>query len=328
MKAIVYTQYGPPDVLHLKDIQKPTPKDNEVLIKVHASSVNAAEPHVVRGEPFLVRLMIGGIFKPSKTIPGADVAGVIEAVGNDVKQFKVGDAVFGDLSSAGWGAYAEYVCAPENILVMKPTNITFEQAASVPLAGISALQGLRDAGKIQAGQKVLVNGASGGVGMFAVQIAKALGAEVTAVCSTRKMDMVRSIGADHVIDYTQGDFLNHGRQYDLILDAAAFRPFTDYARALTRQGIYVLVGGSTSLLFRTMLMAPIVSMRSTQKFKMLMANPSQKDLVFMKELLEAGKVIPVIDRCYGLAETPDAMRYLEDRKVQGKVVITMAHSPA
>ncbi len=222
MKAMVYTQYGSPsDVLRLKDIEKPTPKDDEILIKVQASSINSAELHLIKADPFLARLGTG-FLKPTKTIPGADIAGRIEAVGKDVKQFKVGDDVFGDLSGCGWGAFAESVCANENALLLKPTNMTFEQAAAVPLAGVTALQGLRNKGLIKSGQKVLINGASGGVGSFAVQIAKSFGAEVTGVCSTKKVAMVRSIGADHIIDYTQEDITRSGQHYDLILDAAAY----------------------------------------------------------------------------------------------------------
>jgi 2-desacetyl-2-hydroxyethyl bacteriochlorophyllide A dehydrogenase len=325
MKAIVYTEYGPPDVLQLKEVEKPTPKEDEVLIKVHASSINAAESHLIRADPFLVRLSTG-LLKPDKTIPGADVSGRVEAVGRDVTQFKPGDEVFGDLSGCGWGAFAEYVCAAENALVLKPTNITFEQAAAVPLAAVTALQGLRDKGHIQSGQKVLINGASGGVGSFAVQIAKSFGAEVTGVCSTKKVDMVRSLGADHVIDYTQEDVTQNAQHYDLILDAAAYRSFSDYKRALSSRGIYVLAGGSTTHLFRTMLLGSLMSRSEGQTFATLMAGPNQKDLGFMKELLEAGKVTPVIDKRYPLSETADALRYVEDRHVQGKVVITVAHN--
>ena len=323
MKAIVYTHYGAPsDVLHFKEVERPTPSDNEVLIKVHAASINAAEWHLVRADPFLARFATG-LLKPKNTIPGADVAGRVEAVGRSVTLFRPGDEVFGDVSACGWGAFAEYVCADEHALALKPANMTFEQAAAVPLAGVTALQGLRDKGRIQPGHKVLINGASGGVGMFAVQIAKSFGAEVTGVCSTKKVDMVRSLGADHVIDYTQADFAQNGQQYDLILDAAAYRSFLDYRRALSPNGRYVLVGGSTPRLFQTMILGPLVSMLGSKTFASLMARPNQQDLVFMKELLEAGKVTPVIDRCYPLSETATALRYLEERHVQGKVVIAI-----
>jgi NADPH:quinone reductase-like Zn-dependent oxidoreductase len=321
MKAIVYTQYGSPsDVLRLKEVEKPTPSDDDVLIKVQASSINSAELHLIRADPFLVR-MSTGLLKPTKTIPGADVAGRVEAVGREVNQFKPGDEVFGDLSGCGWGAFAEYVCANENALLLKPTNMTFEQAAAVPLAGVTALQGLRNKGQIKSGQKVLINGASGGVGSFAVQIAKSFGAEVTGVCSTKKVEMVRSIGADHVIDYTQEDVTQSGQHYDLILDAAAYRPFSLYKRVLSPRGIYVFAGGSTSGLFRTMLLGSLMSKREGQTFVTLMAGPNLKDLGFMKELLETGKVTPVIDKYYPLSEAAAALQYVEERLVQGKVVI-------
>lgn len=326
MKAMVYTQYGSPsDVLRLNEVEKPTPKDDEVLIKVLVSSINSAELHLIKADPFLVR-MSTGLLKPTKTIPGADVAGRVEAVGKDVRQFKPGDEVFGDLSGCGWGAFAEYVCANENAILLKPTNMTFEQAAAVPLAGVTALQGLRNKGQIKSGQKVLINGASGGVGSFAVQIAKSFGAEVTGVCSTKKMDMVRSMGADNVIDYTQVDVTQSGQYYDLILDAAAYRPFSVYKRILSSRGIYVFAGGTTSGLFRTMLQGSMMSKSEGQTFVTLMAGPNLDDLGCMKELLETGKVTPVIDRCYPLSEAVAALQYVEERHVQGKVVITVAHN--
>jgi NADPH:quinone reductase-like Zn-dependent oxidoreductase len=257
MKAIVYTEYGPPDVLQLKEVEKPTPKDNEVLIKVHAASVNYSDWAFVRGEPFMVRLMGSGLLKPKNTILGADIAGRVEAVGRSVKQFQPGDEVFGDLSECGWGGFAEYVSVPENALTLKPANMTFEEAAAVPQAALVALQGLRDKGQIQPGQKVLINGASGGIGTFAVQIAKSFGAEVTGVCSTRNLDMVRSIGADHVIDYTQEDFTQNGQRYDLILAAGGYRSIFDYKRALSPKGIYVSTGGSMAQTFQAMLLGPV-----------------------------------------------------------------------
>lgn len=324
MQAIVYTQYGPPEVLQLKEVPKPTPKDNQVLIKVHASSINAAEIHIVKGTPFIVRLMAGGIFKPSKTIPGADVAGRVEAVGRDVKRFKPGDEVFGDLSEDGWGAFAEYACAREDALVLKPKNVSFESAAAVPLAGVTALQALRDTGKIQAGQKVLINGASGGVGTFAVQIAKGFGAEVTGVCSTPKVELVRSIGADHVIDYKQTDITQQAQRYDLILDNAAYHAFHDYRRLLTPTGIYMVVGGSTTRLFQTMLQGPLASKRDGQRFTTVMAKPGSADLAILKDLIEAGTVTPVVDRCFPLRETAEAFRYFQDGNTKGKVVISIA----
>jgi len=326
MKAIVNTEYGSPDVLQLKEVAKPAPKDNEVLIKVHAASVNAADWHLLRADPFLVRLMVGGLLRPKITILGADVAGRVEAVGRNVIEFQPGDEVFGDISACGWGGFAEYVCALENALVLKPANMTFEQAAAVPLAGVTALQGLRDKGQIRPGQKVLINGASGGVGTFAVQIARSFGAEVTAVCSTRNVDAVRAMGADHVIDYTQEDFTKNGQHYDLILAANGYHPISDYKRALSPNGFYVMAGGSMPQMFQAMLLGPWISMTGGRKMGNFLARPNKKDLTFMKELLEAGKVKPVIDRCYPLSEVAGAMRYIEEGHARGKVVITVEHN--
>lgn len=325
MKAVVYTEYGSPDVLHLQEVKKPTPKDNEVLVKVHAASVNAADWRLMRADPFLVRLMSGGLLKPKHTILGADVAGRVEAIGTSVTQFQPGDEVFGDLSNYGLGGFAEYVCASEDAFALKPVNMTFEQAAAVPLAGVTALQGLRDKGKVQSGQKVLINGASGGVGTFAVQIAKSFGAEVTAVCSATKVEMVRSIGADHVIDYTREDFTQNGRHYDLILAANGYHPISDYKRVLSSNGIYVMVGGSMAQLFQALLLGPWMSMTGGKKMGALTAKANQRDLVFMTQLLEAGKVVPVIDRCYSLSELPEAIRYVEEGHAIGKVVIDVEH---
>ncbi|MBI1820084.1 MAG: NAD(P)-dependent alcohol dehydrogenase [Nitrospirae bacterium] len=325
MKAIVYTKYGPPDVLELKEVEKPTPKDNEVLVKVRAASVNAADWRLMRADPFLARLY-SGLLKPTKfQILGADIAGRVEAVGKNVGQFQLGDDVFGDIFASGFGGFAEYKCARENELVLKPANISFEEAAAVPLAALTALHGLRDKGQIQTGQKVLINGASGGVGTFAVQIAKYFGAEVTAVCSTGKVDMARSIGADHVIDYTQEDFIKSGRHYDLILAVNGFRSIFDYKRALSPRGIYVMAGGNTAQLFQALLLGPWISMAGSKKMGALTSTPNQKDLLFLKELLESGKIKPVIDRCYLLSEVPEALRYLEEGHAQGKVVITVEH---
>jgi len=322
MKAIVYTEYGPPDVLKLEAVEKPTPGDDEILIKVHAAAVNAADWHLLRGDPFLLRLTTG-LLKPKNKILGADVAGRVEAVGKNVKQFQPGDEVFGDLSASGWGGFAEYVCTRENALVLKPARVTFEEAAAVPMAAVTALQGLRDKGQIQPGQKVLINGASGGVGTFAVQIAKSFGAEVTAVCSTGKMDMVRSIGADQVIDYTEEDFTQNGQRYDLILAANGYHPLSDYKRALSPEGIYVMIGGSMAQIFQAMLLGPWMTMTGSQKMGNLLAKPNNQDLLFMGELLEAGKVVPVIDRCYPLSEVADALRYVEEGHARGKVIITV-----
>ena len=325
MKAMTNEKYGPPEVLQLKDVAKPAPKGSEVLVKVHAASVNAADWHLLRGDPFLLRLE-SGLLRPKNKILGADIAGRVEAVGRNVKSFQPGDEVLGDISESGWGGFAEYVCAREDALVSKPANVTFEQAAAVPMAAVTALQGLRDAGQIQPGQKVLINGASGGVGSFAVQIARSFGAEVTAVCSTGKMDMVRSIGADHAIDYTKEDFTQNGKGYDLILGVNGHRSLSDYKRALSPEGMYVCTGGSMAQIFESMLLGPWMSRNGTKKLRnMGVARPSRKDLVVMKELLEAGKVIPVIDRRYPLNETPQALRYLGGGHAIGKVVIAVEY---
>jgi NADPH:quinone reductase-like Zn-dependent oxidoreductase len=326
MKAIVYTKYGSPDVLELKEVAKPAPKDDQVLVKVHAVSVNAADLHLLRADPFLIRLS-SGFLKPKHTILGSDIAGRVEAVGSNVTQFKPGDEVFGDISACGWGGFAEYVCVRENALVLKPTNLSFEQAAAVPMAAVTALQGIRHAGQIRPGQKALINGASGGVGTFAVQLAKSFGAEVTAVCSTRNLETARSIGADHVIDYTKEDFATNGQQYDLILAANGDRSISDYKRALSPKGVYVQTGGSMGQMTQAMIQGPWISMTGSKKMgNMGVAKPNQNDLVFMKELLESGKVKPVIDRCYPLSEVPEALRYLEAGHAKGKVVITVAQN--
>jgi len=322
MKAIVYTKYGPPDVLELKEVENPTFRDNEVFVKVYAASVNAADWHLMRADPFLARFM-SGLIKPKFNILGADIAGVVEAVGRNVKEFKPGDEVFGDLFACGLGGFAEYACATENALVLKPANLSFEEAAAVPLAAITALQALRDKGQIQPGEKVLINGASGGVGTFAVQIAKSFGAEVTAVCSTGKLEMVRSLGADYVIDYTKEDFTKNGQHFDLIIAANGYHPISDYKRALSPGGIYVMTGGSVAQLFEAMFQGSWISMTGSKKMGNLTMKSNQKDLIFMKGLLEAGKVIPVIDRYYPLSEVADAIRYLEEGHAKGKVVITM-----
>ena len=322
MQAIVYHSYGSPDELKLEEVQKPVPQDDEILVKVVAASAAAGDWRLLRADPFLARFMYG-LFTPKYKILGSAVAGRVEAVGRNVTQFQPGDEVFGDLSSSGFGGFAEYVAAPEHAFALKPTNLTFEQAATVPVSAVTALQGLRDQGQIQPGQKVLINGASGGVGTFAVQIAKAYGAEVTAVCSTGKMAMVRSLGADHVIDYTQEDFTQNGERYDLILAANGYQPLSAYQRALTPQGIYVMSGGSTAQMFEAMLLGPMRSKKGGQKMGNLLAKPNQKDLIFMKELIEAGKVKPVIDQCFPLRDVADAIRYLEAGHAKGKVVITV-----
>lgn len=323
MKANIYTEYGSPDVIQFNEVEKPTPKDGEVLIKVHAASVNAGDLHYLRGTPWLFRLACG-LLKPKNIFLGADVAGRVEAVGKNVTQFQPGDEVFGDLSASGRGSFAEYVCASETALVLKPANLSFEDAAAVPVAAVTALHGLQSSKPIQPGQTVLINGASGGVGSFAVQIAKVFGAEVTAVCGKRNVGRMRSIGADHVIDYTQEDFTRNGQQYDFILAANGYHPISAYKRALTPNGTYVMTGGATAQMFEAMLLGPLVSMTGNQKMGNVMTKPDQKKLTFMKQLLEDGKVKPMIDRCYSLSEVAEAIRYLEEGHAQGKVVITVA----
>ncbi len=319
MKAIVYTKYGSPDVLQLKDVEKPTPNEDEVLIKIHAASVNAYDWHFLTADIFLIRLMGGGLLKPKDTRLGADMAGRIETVGRNVRQFQPGDEVFGMLK----GAFAEYACAPESSLALKTIHASFDQAAALPMAAITALQGLRDEGQIQAGQKVLINGASGGVGTFAVQIAKSFGTEVTAVCSTRNLEQARSIGADHVIDYTKENFMKSGQQYDLVFAANGYHSLSAYKRTLTPKGIYVMAGGTMAQIFQSMLMGSIMSETHGRKMVGVNAKRSQNDLVFMKELFEAGKVKSVIDRRYPLSEAAEALRYLGEGHARGKIVITM-----
>jgi NADPH:quinone reductase-like Zn-dependent oxidoreductase len=326
MKAIVYREYGSPDVLKLEEVEKPSPKDNEVLVKVVAASANPLDWHIMRADPFLARLD-AGLLKPKNTRLGADIAGRIEALGANVTQFKVGDEVYGagNMGGGGLGCFAEYKCVSENGLVIKPANISFIEAAAVPVAAFTAVQGLRDSGKIQAGQKVLINGASGGVGTYAVQIAKAFGAEVTGVTSTRNLEMVRSIGADHVIDYTKEDFTKKGQQYDIIFDAVGNRSVSDLQRALSPNGRAVVAGfTSLFLLFQAILLGAWVSKRGTKQIGIMpTASSNKKDLLFMNELLETGKVKSVIDRCYPLTETAEAIGYLEKGHAQGKVVITV-----
>ena len=321
MKAICRTEYGSADILELTEIEEPVPKDNGLLLKVFAAAVNPLDWHVLRGEPFLVRLMGFGLLKPKHQILGADMAGRVEAIGKNVTQFKVGDEVFG----SSMGGFAKYACLSENTAAHKPASLTFEQAAAVPVAGITALQALRDHGRLQSGQQVLINGASGGVGTFAVQIAKALGAHVTGVCSGRNVEMVRSIGADHVIDYSKEDFWLGGKEYDLIVDNAVFQSIRKPLRVLKATGIYVGVGGSSSTLsiLQSLIVNPLIARMKGRKVVSFMANVNQADLVFIKELLEAGTVVPVIDRKYPLSETPEAIRYVEKGHARGKVVITV-----
>jgi NADPH:quinone reductase-like Zn-dependent oxidoreductase len=321
MKAIVYSHYGSPEVLRCEEIEKPTPGDNEVLLRVRAAAVNPFDWHVMRGMPYFLRMM-AGLRQPKETRLGVDVAGQVEAAGKNVTSFKAGDEVFGSCR----GALAEYARASESTLVTKPDSVTFEQAAAAPLAAWTALQGLRDEGQIRSGQKVLINGAAGGVGTFAVQIARSFGADVTAVCGTRNVDMVRSIGADRVIDYTREDFTKSGERYDLVLDTVGNHSLLACRRVLIPQGRYVAVGGPSGrwmigFLVRV-IAAPVLSRFVSQKLSIVMARPSQEDLVTVRDLMETGRVTPVIDRRYELSEVPEAIRYLEEGHARGKVVIT------
>jgi NADPH:quinone reductase-like Zn-dependent oxidoreductase len=322
MKAAVYRRYGPPNVIQINEVEKPVPNDNQVLIEVRAASVNPYDWHFMRGTPYLVRI-IAGLRKPKDTRLGVDVAGQVEAVGMNVTQFKPGDKVFGSCR----GAFAEYACASESAVVLKPDNVTFEQAASVPIAAFTALQGLRDKGQVQPGQKVLVNGAGGGVGTFAVQIARSFGADVTGVCSTGKADMVRSIGANRVIDYTQEDFTKSGQRYDVFFDAVGNHSLSACRRVLNLKGIYVGAGGTSDPWMigplTHMIAAFGLSRFGSQKFVGLLARNRQDDLKTMRELVESGKVIPVIDRRYRLSEVPEAIGYLEEGHARGKVVISL-----
>jgi len=320
MKAIIYTKYGTPDVLELKEVSKPTPKDDEVLIKVHAVSINDWDWGLLQGIPFTNRLF-SGLLKPKKKILGSDIAGRIEAVGKNVEQFQPGDEVYGDLTG-NWGGFAEFVCARENALALKPASMTFDEAAAIPQAAMLALQGLRDKGQIRQGQKLLINGAGGGVGTFAVQIAKLYGVEVTGVDSSGKLDMLRSMGFDQVIDYTQEDFTKSGQCYDLILDVKTSRSIFAYMRALSPNGIYVTVGGSMARIFQALFLGPWISMFSHKSVRIVTLKPN-KDLAYMNELFEAGKVKPVIDGPYKLSEVPEAIRYFGQGNHKGKIVITL-----
>ncbi|MEM1501923.1 NAD(P)-dependent alcohol dehydrogenase [Domibacillus sp. 8LH] len=318
----MYTAYGPPDVLQVKEVEKPVPRDNEVLVKVRAASLNYGNLVLLKGEPLPARLAFG-LFKPKYTIPGGDIAGKIEATGKEVQQFQPGEEVFADLSGSGWGGFAEYVCVPETALVHKPANLSFEEAAAVPMAAVTALQGLRNKGGIQPGQKVLIHGASGGVGTFAVQIAKAFGAEVTGVCSTRNVDILRSLGADHVIDYTKENLFHKKQEYDLILGVNGYQPMSVYKRALRPKGTFVHVGGSSVQLTQAMLLGPWISVTAKKKMGSMLQRANQKDLIYIKELAEADKVKPVIDRRYTLSEVAEAFRYFGEGHAQGKVVLTV-----
>lgn len=322
MKAIVYTKYGSTDVLELKEIEKPSPKDNEVLIKIRAASINSWDWDMLTGKPLEYRLF-SGILKPTKTnILGCDISGRIESVGRNIKNFHPGDDVFGDLCEGSWGGFAEYVSARENEITLKPKGITYEEAAATPQAGLLALQGLCDKKEIRPGQRILINGACGGVGTFAIQMAQSFGAEVTGVDNTDKLAMMRSLGVDHVIDYTQEDFTKNGKSYDLILDVKTDRSLFDYRQALSSHGMYVTVGGSSARLLQLVTMGSLVSMIGSKKLAILMHKPNKKMDVLV-ELLESGRVKPVIDRCFTLSETAEAFNYYGEGLFKGKIVIVV-----
>ncbi len=324
MKAIRRDRYGPPDILELDDVEKPVPKNDEVLVRIRASSLNQADLDYLLGKPFLTR-MGTGLRTPRNRGLGLDAAGQVEAVGPDVTAFQPGDDVFGDLTAFGYGAFAEYACAPEDAWAHKPASLTFEQAATIPQAAILALQGLKRGARIEPGDRVLVNGASGNVGPFAVQIAKAFGAHVTGVCSTAKMDMVRGFGADEVIDYTRKDYTRSGQRYDWIVDLAGNRSILECRRALKPRGVYVMVGGPASRILGALLIGPLISLAGSRKMGLMLWWKvfKKEDVVLLKELIEAGQVRPVIDRRYRLADVPEALRYLQEGHARGKVVITV-----
>ncbi len=323
MKAIVCTRYGPPEVLELREVPRPEPQGNQVLVKVRAASANALDYRRFETVSAFGRVLDAALFKSTGKVLGADISGMIECVGSSVMQLQPGDEVFG-VAAGSAGGFAEYALADEDDLVRKPGNVSFEAAAAVPVAALTALQALRDKGEIKAGQKVLIYGGSGGVGTFAVQIAKAFGTEVTAVCSTRNVDMVRSIGAEHVIDYIKESFNPNGQRFDLIAGVNGYQSILSYRRALNPGGTYVAAGGSMVQIFQGMLLGSLVSKLGSQKMLFMgIASINQKDLAFMAELLEAGKVRPVVEKCYPLAETAQAIRYLVDEHARGKVVITM-----
>lgn len=321
MKAIVYTHYGSPDVLRLEEVEKPAPKDDEVLIKLHAVSLNRSDWEGLIGKPLYARL--GGLLKPGRPILGSDIAGVVEAVGKDHTQFKPGDEVFGDILGS-LGGFAEYVCARGGALALKPAGLTFEQAAALPQAAVIALQGIRDKGGIKPGQDVLINGAGGGTGMFAIQLAKAYGAVVTGVDNAEKLEFMRAQGADHVVDYAREDYTRSGKQYDYILDLVAYRSALDYARALKPGGSYYVVGGSAGTLLNVLFMGPWIRRRTCKSVKVLAVQPNPKDLIESAELCLAGKLIVRIDRRFPLSGVPDALRYLGDGHARGKIIINVA----
>lgn len=325
LKAIAHASYGSPDVLHLTEVAKPIPADNEILVKVHAVSVNRSDWEALTGKPLYARM--NGLRKPRQQVLGSDVAGRVEAAGKDHREFRPGDEVFGEMESY-LGGFAEYVCTRGKDWALKPPTMTFEEAAAIPQAGVIALQGIRDQGQVQPGQSVLINGAGGGAGMFAIQLAKSYGAEVTGVDNTGKLDFMRSLGADHVVDYTQDDFTMNGRQYDLILDLFAYRSAFDYVRALKPGGRYYAVGGSVATLLQILAIGPWLRRIRNKSLRVLVVRRNRSDLVYVTQLCQAGKLVPVIDRTYPLSEVPEALRHLGEGRAKGKVVITMGHASA
>ena len=322
MKSIAFTRYGSPDDLLFREVDKPVPGENEVLVKIHAASINSWDWELLNARPFLNRVLFG-LFRPKrlKTL-GFDIAGRIEAIGKGVQKFQAGDEVYGDLSACGWGGFAEYVAVTEDVLTAKPAELSFQKAAAVPQAGLLAWQGLVDEGHIRSGQKVLINGATGGSGTFAVQIAKTFDAEITGVCSTGKMEFVRSLGVDHVIDYTREDFTRNGKQYDLIIDAQGHHSIFDYRRALSPKGVYVMHGGASSRIMQVMLLGPVLSLFGSRKLRILL-HKANRGLDELGELLQSGKVVPIVDKCFPFSETIDALKYYGDGQARGKVVISM-----
>lgn len=320
MKAIVYEKYGTPDVLHLAELEKPAPADDQILIQIHAVSINGSDREGLVGKPLYARMR--GLIKPGVTILGSDIAGRVEAAGKNHTEFKPGDEVFGEIPGYH-GGFAEYVCTSGKTLALKPASLTFEQAAAIPQGGVIALHGIREQGQVQPGQKILINGAGGSGGSFAIQLAKLAGAEVTGVDSTGKLDFMRSLGADHVIDYTREDFTRSGSQYDLILDLVAHRSVFSVQRALLPQGVYFFVGGSVAVLFQLLILGSLIRKRTGKGIRMLGVPQSRKGLLAITELCEAGKIRPVIDRVYPLAEVPEAMRYVGQGDAKGKVVISV-----
>jgi NADPH:quinone reductase-like Zn-dependent oxidoreductase len=323
MRAITFYEYGAPSVLHVEERADPMPGPRQVLVRVRACSMNAADWHILRASPFLARFAVG-LFKPRLNVLGCDLAGIVEAVGAEVTRFRVGEAVMGELGSSGWGAFAERLCAPEDVLVLKPSNLTFQEAAAAPLAGVTALQALRRAGRLQAGERVLINGASGGVGTFAVQLAKVLGGHVTAVCSSRNVELARSLGADEVIDYTQTDFTRAPARYALIVAANGYHPLRDYVRSLAPRGRFLMTGGAGKQMAEALLWGPILSMLSGKRVGVVSMKSNREDLEFLRERLADGSVRSVIDRSYPFEKIPEALAYLEEGHAQGKVVIEVS----